>query len=60
LHVRLALPERIRSVGWASPDVDGGQFHTLMVEKRSSGSRHNVELTLPMLQFWDTLFLQTD
>jgi len=60
LHVRLALPKRIHSIGWASPDVDGGQFHTLMIEKRSSGTRDNVELTLPMLQFWDTLFLQTD
>ena len=35
VRVKVRLSETIRTVGWASPDVDGGQFHALPFSPRA-------------------------
>jgi dextranase len=60
LRVKLLVLKKVRSVGWASPDVDGGRFHVLPFQKLSSKNGDEVEVTLPELHYWDTLFLETD
>lgn len=60
LRLRLTLPKRVRAIGWASPDVNGGQFHQLTFTRGAGATNDEVELTLPTLHYWDTLFLETD
>jgi dextranase len=60
LHVRLALSKRVRSIGWASPDVDGGNFHVLTFQKNSTKEGDEIGVTLPELHYWDTLFIKTE
>jgi dextranase len=57
LQVQMASTENIRSVGWASPDFDGGQFHSIPFHIHKSGSTAWIEFTLPELHYWDTVFL---
>ena len=57
LQVQIASTENIRSVGWASPDVDGGQFHSIPFQIRKNGNTAWIEFTLPELHYWDTVFL---
>ena len=59
LRVQLRLPERVRSVGWASPDVEGGQFHELRFEQQAPNQGNEVTVTMPELHYWDTLFVST-
>jgi dextranase len=58
LSVRLSGLGRVRSVGWASPDVDGGQFHPLKFRQKASPTGYEVETALPTLFYWDTLFVE--
>jgi hypothetical protein len=58
LKVQVASPETIRSVGWASPDFDGGQFHSIPFQVRRDGKSTLIEFTLPKLQYWDTIFME--
>jgi len=60
LHVKVTLSKRVRSVGWASPDVDGGRFHVLTFQKDSTKQGDEIGLMLPELHYWDTLFIETD
>jgi dextranase len=60
LHIKLALSKRVRSIGWASPDVDGGRFHALTFQEHSSEQWNQIEVTLPELHYWDTLFITTE
>ncbi len=57
LQVQVALPAAIKSVGWASPDVDGGQFHSIPFKVREDGNTEWTEFVLPELHYWDTVFL---
>jgi len=57
LQVQIASTENIRSIGWASPDVDGGQFHSIPFQIHKNGSIAWIEFTLPELHYWDTVFL---
>jgi dextranase len=57
LRVQVASPETIRSVGWASPDFDGGQFHSIPFQIRTVGKSTLIEFKLPKLQYWDTIFM---
>lgn len=57
LHIAVSSPENIRSVGWASPDVDGGQYHSLPFQNHNNSGTEWIEFTLPQLHYWDTLFL---
>jgi dextranase len=57
LHVEIAAPEVIGSVGWASPDVDGGEFHSIPFTTRQDGPIVWTQFTLPELHYWDTVFL---
>ncbi len=58
LQVQVSSPETIRSVGWASPDFDGGQFHSIPFQVRKDGKSTWIEFTLPKLQYWDTIFIE--
>jgi len=57
LQVQIASAENIRSVGWASPDFDGGQFHSIPFRIQKNGNTAWIEFTLPELHYWDTVFL---
>jgi dextranase len=57
LRVEVSSPDTIRSVGWASPDFDGGQFHSIPFQLRKSGNSAWIEFTLPALHYWDTIFI---
>jgi dextranase len=57
LRVRLSSTKHIRSVGWASPDVGGGQFHSVPFQLHKNGKTTWIEFTLPELHYWDTVFL---
>jgi dextranase len=59
LRVRLTSAAPIHSIGWSSPDVDGGKFHALPITTKASERGYEVETTLPKLSYWDTLFLET-
>jgi len=58
LRVQVSSPETIRSVGWASPDFDGGQFHSIPFQVRKDGKSTWIEFTLPKLHYWDTIFIE--
>lgn len=58
LHVRIASPGTVSAVGWASPDVDGGAYHAVPFHLRRQGASTWVELTLPSLHYWDTIFIE--
>jgi len=60
LRVRLSVLNHVKSIGWASPDVDGGRFHVLPFQRRSIKNGAELEVTLPQLHYWDTLFLETE
>jgi dextranase len=60
LHVKLALSKRVRSIGWASPDVDGGSFHVLTFQQHSTKQGDEIGITLPQLHYWDTIFIKTE
>jgi len=55
--VRVRLAETVRSVGWASPDVDDGQFHPLPFRTYVESGTQWIEFTVPQLKYWDTIFL---
>jgi dextranase len=57
LHVRISSPQSIRAVGWASPDVDGGSYHPVRFRVVPTPHGQEIELTLPSLCYWDTIFL---
>jgi dextranase len=57
LQVEIAAPENVRTAGWASPDVDGGQFHSIPFTILKDGKITWIQLTLPQLHYWDTVFL---
>jgi dextranase len=59
LRIKLFSPESIQSVGWASPDVDGGQFHPIPFEHQKDEDSIWIEFTVPTLQYWDTIFMKS-
>jgi dextranase len=52
--VKLAIdvPPGVDSVGWASPDVDQGAWHSLTVERNEAGSP---QVTVPELDYWSVV-----
>ena len=60
LHLQLDVAKRVRSIGWASPDVEGGRFHPLRFERHSTDHGEEIEVNLPELSYWDTLFIRTE
>jgi dextranase len=57
LKVHVSLSGDIQSVGWASPDVDGGQFHSIPFKVRRDKKSSSIEFTAPTLRYWDTIFI---
>ena len=57
LQVQVSSSKAIRSVGWASPDFDGGQFHSIPFQVHKNRKAESVEFTLPQLHYWDTIFI---
>jgi dextranase len=57
INLEISFPKPIESVGWASPDVDGGKFHSIPFRTHNDGSSVWIEVTLPSLQYWDSVFL---
>jgi hypothetical protein len=47
-------------VGWASPDFDGGQFHSIPFQVRKDVNSAWIEFTVPALRYWDTIFIGTN
>ncbi len=57
LNVRISFPKPIESVGWASPDVDGGKFHSIPFRVHKDENTSWIEFTVPSLEYWDSIFL---
>ena len=57
LRIRVRLPESVRAVGWASPDVNDGKFHPLPFNPHANSGSRWIEFTVPQLKYWDTIFL---
>jgi dextranase len=60
LRVQVPSPGTVRSVGWASPDFDGGQFHSIPFQVRKDVNSAWIEFTVPALRYWDTIFIGTN
>lgn len=60
LKVTVGAARPIQSLGWASPDVEGGRFHALPFEASQEHGENFITFTLPDLQYWTTLFLSDD
>jgi dextranase len=58
LEVRISSSKPVESIGWASPDVDGGSFHPVPFHVQKDGNSSWIELSLPSLQYWDSIFLK--
>lgn len=58
LRVRISVDEDVTGAGWASPDVDGGMYHTLAFTHGSDHGRRYVDLVLPSLKYWDMIILR--
>jgi dextranase len=59
LQITVETTDPVLSLGWASPDSDGGSFHPLHFTSTHTASHATVTFTLPQLHYWDTLFLTT-
>jgi dextranase len=57
LNVAISSAKPIESVGWASPDVDGGKFHSIPFRVRKDEKTSWIEFTVPSLEYWDSIFL---
>jgi dextranase len=57
LRLEIVDAPGVRSAGWASPDVDGGKFHPLHFAKKRLNGVAVIQLTVPTLCYWDTIFL---
>ena len=57
LHIRVRLPQTVHAIGWASPDVEDGQFHSLNFSRQADTGAPWLEFTIPKLKYWDTIFL---
>jgi dextranase len=59
MKVQVSSQETVRSVGWASPDFEGGEFHSVPFQTHKEGQMTWIDFTLPKLQYWDTVFMET-
>lgn len=62
LPVRLylaELPPAGATLRLASPDHDGGRAQTLMYTTGSDGGGPSISFTLPRLEYWDMLWIDT-
>lgn len=59
LNVKFSLAKPVTSIGWASPDVDGGRYHSLEFHEHTRGQSTEIGVTIPELHYWDTLFIRT-
>lgn len=57
VRVRLRVDGSVTGAGWASPDVDGGKFHSLAMRRGDDQGVPYVEVVLPSLRYWDMLVL---
>ena len=59
-HVRLRIhvPQEVLSVGWASPDMDGGRFHELPFTRGSTAGGAYIDVLVPSLKYWDIVVLK--
>lgn len=57
LQIEVSSPEQVKTVGWASPDFDGGKFHSLPFTLHKFEGSYRIECRLPRLRYWDTIFL---
>ncbi|MBI2515965.1 MAG: glycoside hydrolase family 66 protein [Opitutae bacterium] len=58
VRVRLRLAGKISSVGWASPDCDGGRYRSLPFAAGHDADGEYVDVIIPSLKYWDVLFLE--
>jgi dextranase len=58
LPVTLFVKGEVASVGWASPDVDGGSFHELPSTIEVENGKTSLRFTLPHLLYWDMLVIK--
>jgi dextranase len=57
VRVQLQLAHKPTAMGWASPDIDEGQWHPLrLVKDAASGDEY--ELTVPELRYWTVIFFR--
>jgi dextranase len=55
VRVRMILDQDVASAGWASPDVDGGRYHSLMITRGSDHGARYIDIVLPSLRYWDMI-----
>jgi dextranase len=55
VQLRIRNAGDIRAACWASPDVDGGAFHSLKIHRERDARGPYVEVTLPSLRYWDMI-----
>ena len=58
LPVSFIVKGDVASIGWASPDVDGGRFHELASKAEVENGRTSIHFTLPRLLYWDMLVIR--
>lgn len=58
VRARVRVDGTITGAGWASPDADGGKFHSLAMRRGDEHGERYVEVVLPSLQYWDVLVLE--
>ena len=58
IKVRIYADQNTRTVGWATPDADGGRFHHLSFTTGSEHGQRYMDIILPSLKYWDMLLLQ--
>ena len=57
LRVKVQLANNVTAAGWASPDVDEGRWHPLVLVKDTS-SGQDYEISIPELHYWSVIFLR--
>lgn len=58
VKVRIYAAPNTKTVGWATPDANGGRFHPLSFTTGGEHGQRYMDITLPSLKYWDMLLLQ--
>ena len=56
--IRWISPDKVTSVGWASPDYHAGRYQSLSFQQTSTAQGYQVSLQIPRLHHWDMIFIQ--
>lgn len=57
LALKIAVGRPVVSVGWATPDLEDGMYHSLLFKSMIAGGQRYVLVKVPSLRYWDLIFL---